>query len=426
MMRKFAILLLTVFSLSVFAQKKEVKTAEKLFKKGNLVDALSTVNEACKLKDQADDKTKAKIMFVKAEILAQLGSKDMGNYEKAIKVIKKLQAFEKETGKKRYSDDAKKLLNGEKGILDQLSKSGSEFYTNKDYAKAAKAFELIYGANGNKDVEYYAAVSYLQAKNWDKSLELLKDLYQSGYDGVKTIYTVVNKETGKKEEYNNAATAKILVAKGTYKDYKEEKSKSLRPDLIANILYVYGKKGSDEDAIKFIENAKKEDPNNLDLIIGEGNYYLKKGNNEKFAAAMKKAVELDPNNKLYNFNLATALYQLKKYDEAKKYYQKTVEIDPTYVDAYKGLAYIVLVPEKELTDKMNTDEVLMNDRLFNKYKNQQKELYKNALPYFENALKYAPEDEEVLYALNKIYRDLDMTEKAKQVREKLKEVKAKK
>jgi len=196
--------------------------------------------------------------------------------------------------------------------------------------------------------------------------------------------------------------------------------------LIANILYVYGEKGADEDAIKFIEDAKKEDPNNLDLIIGEGNYYLKKGDNEKFAAAMQKAVEVDPNNKLYNFNLATALYQLKKYDEAKKYYQKTVEIDPTYVDAYKGLAYIVLVPEKELTDKMNTDEVLMNDRLFNKYKNQQKELYKKALPYFENALKYAPEDEEVLYALNKIYRDLDMTEKAKQVREKLKEVKAKK
>ncbi len=425
-MRKFAILLLTVFSLSVFAQKKEVKTAEKLYKKGNMVDALSAVNQACKLKDQADDKTKAKIMFVKAEILAKLGSKDMANYEKAIKVIKKLQAFEKETGKKRYSDDAQKLLNGEKGILDQLSKSGSEFYKNKDYVKAGKAFELIYKINGNKDVEYYAAVSYLQAKDWDKSLELLKDLYKSGYDGVKTVYTVVNKETGKKEEFNDPATAKLLVTGGTHKDFKKEKTKSLRPDLIANILYVYGEKGADEDAIKFIEDAKKEDPNNLDLIIGEGNYYLKKGDNEKFAAAMQKAVELDPNNKLYNFNLATALYQLKKYDEAKKYYQKTIDIDPTYVDAYKGLAYIVLVPEKALTDKMNTDEVLMNDRLFNKYKNQQKELYKKALPYFENALKYAPEDEEVLYALNKIYRDLDMTQKAKEVHQKLKEVKAKK
>ncbi len=423
-MRKLAILFMTLFSISIYAQKKEAKTAEKLYKKGNYTEALSTINQACKIKDQADDKTKAKIMFVKAEILAKLGKKDMTNYEKAIKVIKKLQAFEKKIGKEKYSSDAQKLLNGQEGILTSLSNAGSEFYKNKQYAKAAKAFELIYGANGNKDLEYYAAVSSLQAKDWDKSLKLLKDLYKSGYDGVKTVYTAVNKQTGKKEKFNDSKTAKLLVSAGTYKDFKEEKSKSLRPDLIANILYVYGQKGNDNDAIKFIEDAKKEDPNNLDLIIGEGNYYLKKGDNEKFAAAMKKAVELEPNNKLYNFNLATALYQMKKYDEAKKYYQKTIDLDPSFVDAYKGLAYIVLVPEKALTDKMNTDEVLMNDRLFNKYKNQQKELYKKALPYFEKALKYAPKDEEILYALNKIYRDLEMKDKAKEIHQRLNEVKA--
>ncbi len=415
-MKKLALLLITVFSLSMYGQKAEYKSAQKLFKKGNMVEALSSVNQACKLKDQADDKTREKIMYLKAQILTRLGSQDVANYEKALKVVKELQAFEKKAGKKRYSDDAQKLL--DQSVAD-LAKLGQDAYSKKDYFGAAKAFDLVNKIKPDQAFEYYAAVAYLQAKKWDNSLPLLKDLFKKGYTGQTTMYTVTNKATGKVEEYKNKNTAKLLVQAGSHSDLKETKTKSLRPDIIANILYVLGQKGDDDEAIKFIEEAKKEDPENIDLIVGEANYYLKKGDNTKFAVAMKKAVELDPDNKLYNFNLATAYYQLKKYDEAKKYYEKTTQIDPKYVDAYKGLAYIVLVPEKALTEKMNTDEVLMNDRLFNKYKKQQLDLYRQALPYFEKAEKIAPKDKEILVALKKIYRDLDMKDKAKAMKARL-------
>ncbi len=417
-MKKLALLLITLFSISIYAQKAEVKSAEKLFKKGNLVDALSTVNQACKLKDQADTKTKAKIMFVKSKILVKLGEQDMTNYEKAIKVIKKLQAFEEKEGKKRYSDDAQKLLD-DVGV--GLGKIGQDSYAKKDFLTAAKAFDLINQIKKDDNFAYYASVAYLQAKKWDKSLPILKELFKNGYTGQNKVFNIVEKSTGKvvdhaSDKFTAIAKAK---AKGEGFDVKEGLTKSLRSDVISNILYVIGQKGDDDEAIKFIEEAKKEDPKNIELIVGEANYYLKKGDNTKFAAAMKNAVEMDPTNKLYNFNLATAYYQLKKYDEAKKYYQKTIEIDPNYVDAYKGLAYIVLVPEKALTEKMNTDEVLMNDKLFNKYKKQQLDLYRKALPYFESAEKAAPKDEEVLNALKKIYRDLEMKDKLNQVKAKI-------
>jgi len=123
---------------------------------------------------------------------------------------------------------------------------------------------------------------------------------------------------------------------------------------------------------------------------------LKKGDNTKFAAAMQKAVEIDPSNKLINFNLATAYYQLKKYEQAKKYYDKTIELDPNYVDAYKGLSYIILVPEEAITKEMNKDEVLMNDNLYNKYNKQRLDLYRKVLPVLEKALNVAPSDENVL------------------------------
>ncbi len=421
-MRKLAFLLITLFSISIYAQKAELKSAQKLYKKGNLVEALKEVNAACQLKDQADDKTKAKIMYTKAEILAKLGSKDFSNYEKAIAVINKLQDFEKKTGKERYSDDAKKLA---RQIEAELGTMAPKLYEKKEYEKAAKAFELIYKLNGNKDLQYYAAVAYLQAKDWDKALPLLQDLYKTGYTGQKTVYTAVNKSTGKEEQFADKKAAKLMIVAGTHKDLKETQTKNLQSDIITNILYVLGQKGDEEAAIKFIEDAEKVDPNNLDIIIGKANYYLKKQDSKKFAEAMQKAVNLEPNNKIFNFNLATAYYQMGKYDEAKKYYEKTVELDPGYVDAYKGLAYIVLVPEKEITEQMNKDEVLMNDRLYNKYRQQQLDLYKKALPYFEKAREKAPEDQEVLSALNKIYRDLGYKDKAKEVKAKLDEVRSK-
>jgi len=421
-MKKIALILLTVFSMSVFAQKAEVKSAEKAFKKGDLSTAKEMIQKACELKDQADDKTKAKIMFVKAQVFAKLGSNDLSNYQKALNIIEKLKAFEKEIGKERYSDDAVDL---KANITSEIYQLVNNDLSKKDYKSLEKTAMLAYDLTKNDEYKYFAAVASLINENFETAEKLLKELYDSGYTGVKNIVTVKEKETGKRVTVRDEKEGKLLVMAGTHEDMKKEKTKSARPDIIANLLYVYGKTGKDDEAIKFIENAKQEDPNNLDLIIGEGNYYLKKGDNEKFAAAMQKAVELDPDNKLINFNLATAYYQLKKYDDAKKYYEKTIELDPNYVDAYKGLAYIVLVPEEKLTEELNKDEVLMNDALYNKYNKQRLDLYRQTLPYLEKALVIAPNDETVLVMLKKIYNDLGMKDKRDTIRAKLAELKEK-
>ncbi len=415
-MKKISLILLTFISLTALAQKAEVKSAEKAYKKGDLKTATEMIQKACQLKDQADDKTKARIMYAKARILAKLGSKDLNNYQKSLNTIKKLEAFEKEIGKERYSDDAKKLkAQIEKEIIVIVDND----LKKKDYKELEKSADIAYQLSGDDQFKYFAAVAALLTKDFEKAEKLLKDLYDSGYTGVKEIITVKEKATGKRVTVGDKKQAKLLVKAGAYEDYKEEQTKSVRPDIVANLLYVYGQLGKDDEAIKFIEKAKKEDPDNLDLIIGEGNYYLKKGDNAKFAEAMQRAVELDPKNKLVNFNLATAYYQLKKYDQAKKYYEKTLELDPNYVDAYKGIAYIILVPEEKITKEMNKDEVLMNDKLYNKYNNQRLALYRKVLPILEKARKVAPNDENVLTMLKKIYRDLDMKAKYKEVKAQL-------
>ncbi len=421
-MKKLTFILLTLIGFSVFAQKTEVKSAEKAFKKGDFETAQTMINKACELKEQADDKTKARIMFVKAEIFAKLGSNNLDNYSKAINSISKLEAFEKETGKEKYTKDAKKL---KAKITNEIVNIVQNDLNEKKYKNLEKSAILAYELNNNEEFKYYSAVAALLNEHFENAEKLLKELYASGYTGVKEYVTMLDKSTGKRVNVGTEKEAKLLKMAGTHTDMKRETTKSNRPDIIANLLYVYGKLGKDDEAINFINKAKQEDPDNLDLIIGEGNYYLKKGDNVKFAEAMQKAVKLDPDNKLINYNLATAYFQLKKYDDAKKYYEKTIELDPNYADAYKGLAYIVLIPEEGITKEMNKDEVLMNDALYNKYNKQRLDLYRQTLPYLEKALKIVPDDETVLVMLKKIYRDLEMKSKYNEVKAKLDALKSK-
>jgi len=418
-MRKIVFILLAVMSFSTFAQKSEVKSAEKLFKKGDIAAAKEMVNKACQLKDQADDKTKARILFAKGQIYAKMGPADVKNFEIAVAALNKLKAFEKEIDKNRYSDDADEILNT---ISMQIDKQSYAKYKKKQYEQAAKLFDLQYKL-GKKDYsKYSAAVSYLLAEKYEESLKLYQELYKTGYTGVTEFYSVKNVKTGKRERANSEAHGKILIKTGDYADLKKEKTPNVRPDIVANILYIYGILGKDDEALKFIEVAKKEDPNNIDLIVGEGNYYLKKKDNKKFAEAMQKAVELDPNNKIYNFNLGIANFNLKNYEEAKKFFNKTIELDKSYIPAYLGIANIAVEKDKIITEKINNS--LDNEKLYDKYMKEHNDLFRELLPVLEKAYSVDNNEIDVVRMLKIVYSDLDMTAKAKEFKAKYKVLKA--
>lgn len=418
-MKRVLIILITFIGISAFAQKAEVKSAQKLFDKGNLEEAKSMADKAFDLYDQADKKLKARVLFVKGEVYAKLGGKDFSNYETAVKTLEDLKAYEKEIDRDKYTDDAKNIL---VDVEKEVANAGFKLYEGKKYTDAAKAFEMVYSLNKNEYYKYTAAFSHLLAEDYKKAEKLFDELYKSGYTGVTEYYTALNKATNKRERVDEK-TGKLLVQAGTHADMKKEKSENLRPKIVSNLLYIYGKEGDDTKAMKFIADAKKEDPNNLDLLIGEANYYLKKDEKQKFIETMKKAVAIEPNNKIFNFNMAATLFQMKKYDDAKKYYEKVIKLDPKYLDAYKGLIYIDLVPEKKIMDELNKDEVLNNDNLYYKYKGQLKDLYKSVLPKLEEASKIGPNDFDIWQMLKQIYYELDMKDKLKQAKEKVKELK---
>ena len=94
MKRQIALVVLGLFTVTAFAQKDELKTAEKAIKKQDFATAVSAINSAEGLIANADEKTKSKFYFLKGQAFG--GNKE---YEKAAKAYNDLFAFEKSTGK---------------------------------------------------------------------------------------------------------------------------------------------------------------------------------------------------------------------------------------------------------------------------------------------------------------------------------------
>ena len=99
----------------------------------------------------------------------------------------------------------------------------------------------------------------------------------------------------------------------------------------------YDKAKVDMDKISAIE------PNNVDVVIIQGEMYLADKQYEKAVEVLTKAIGIKPTSKLY-FDRANAYAAQKKYDLALSDFSKVIELDPNNADAYnaRGNAYLQL------------------------------------------------------------------------------------
>ncbi len=91
-------------------------------------------------------------------------------------------------------------------------------------------------------------------------------------------------------------------------------------------------------------------------------------------------------------------------------YNKVLELDPNYIDAYINLAYVKLESKKALVDEMaalgNTPKEM---ELYDKLKAKKDDLVRSAIPYLKKALVIEPKNQDVMKSLLGVYRSLDMT-----------------
>jgi tetratricopeptide (TPR) repeat protein len=394
---------LGLLSVVVFGQKNELKVVEKAIKNKDLKTARATIETIDESAVEA--KYKAKYYFLKGS------SYGKSNVAKAAAAYNSLFDYEEKIGKKKYTALAQPKLSK---LIEFISNKGVEEYNNNDYKKATKSFYLTYKLSP-KDTAFLfnAAASAYASKDYDSSLKYYKELKNLGYTGISNIYYAVNKASGVKENLGSLETQKNYVKIGTHENPTVETTTSKAADIVKNIGYILITQGKTDEAIVAIQEARKSNPKDVNLLMNEAQLYIKLKQMDKFGALMKEAIELDPNNPTLFYNLGVVNQNEGKTEEAIDCYNKAIELKPDYGDAYMNLAAATLSKEKEIIDEMNAN--LSNFKKYDALEKKQKELYKQALPFLEKADEFARTIDTVKSLLN-IYDVLGMTEKADALR----------
>ena len=404
MKTKVIALFLGLASVTMFAQKNEIKAAEKAVKKQDYGAAVSSIQAAEALIGNMDSKMKAKFYFIKGQ--AYQGTKDFAT---AVDAYSALEALEKKTGKQKYSEAAKPMKNQ---MVQEVYKKASDQYKSKDYTNAVKNFYLTYQLSKQDTIFIYnAAISATLNKDYDNALKYYQELQDLGYTGISTMYFATNKETGVKENLGSKENRDIQVKIGAYKDPVEEQTDSKVGDITKNIAYILKEQGKTEEALAAVAKARGMFPDDLNLILTEADIYYQLGNTEKFGELMEQAVKEDPTNPQLFFNLGVINFDQGNKEEARGYYEKAIELKDDYADAYMNLAVLILDEEKAIVEEMNKN---LSD--FDKYDElveKQKGVYKQALSFLEKADKHGRNINTVQTLMN-IYSTLEMTEKEKE------------
>jgi tetratricopeptide (TPR) repeat protein len=404
-----------LISVATFAQKDQIKAAEKALKAGKSQEAVTILMEAESLIANAPVAEKAQFFFVKGNSLLDLADKKVDtdkNLSLAAKAYQDLIAVEKTSGKVKFSTQAATLITDIKYKLINGAIADSKVDKHTDSAKKLYDAYLL----DKKDTInlYYAASTYVNAKEYDKALDLYDNLKTLNYSGKGTSYFAVNKLTTQEDFFTSLQERDRMVKLGTHEKPRTEVIPSKRGEIYKNIALILVQDGKIEEAKKAIAVARITNPDDASLTLTEANLYLDTKDFDMYKKLIDEVLAKNPNDADLTFNLGVISGNAKNYVDAEKYYKRAIEIKPDYINAYLNLAIMKLEGDKVIFEEMNK---LTNSEKDNKrylvLKKKREEVFMGALPYLEKANELDPKNKEVVATLSSVYSALEMTEKKK-------------
>ena len=409
-MKKYLILgFVMIFVGSISAQKKELRNAGKALDKGNFEKATMALNAAEALLESMDDKQKSEFHLLKSKLYFNGGA---ANLEDTVMAI---EAFEKVSNPNNAQSKEKHLVN----LINHLVNKGSDFVEKNDYSSASDCFSNAYRISKKDTIYlYYAASSSVNAKEYDKSLTMYKELKSLNFTGIEKQYFALNIITNMEEAFDNKLLRDASVQAKTHSNPTEKKSKSRYPEIIKNMALIYNQMGDTEKALGAMLEARAENPDDLNLILTEANVHYTMGNIDKFKSLLEYATELDSENPELQYNLGVIAAEANDVENAKKYYTRAIELNPKYINAYINLAALILGQEESIIDEMNNlGTSAADDRRYDELRLERKELYFEAIPYLEQAIDIDSNNFQAARTLSNIYSATGDDAKAKEYRD---------
>lgn len=416
----------TIFSLallattSLFAQKSEIKDAQDAIENEDFSSAISYLKTAKKLKSDLNEKWLSRFYLAQGQSHSMRAfsgnSQDMmsdidtavNSYEEVIKLGRDVE--DANIGISNLKDN---LVNS---AIDDQKKGENSLAADKLY----KSYEM-----NEQDTMYlyYAASSAVNARDYDEALTYYKRLMDLEYTGVRTNYIATDVESGEEVTFNSKEERDFSVKSDQYTNPKDDVTESVRGEIAKNISLIYIQQEKTDEALIAIEEAKKENPNDIAIIQAEADLHYRLGNLEKYSELMKKAVEQDPDNADLLYNLGVSAEQLGDVKTAQKYYKQAIELNPEMENAYINMATTTLSKEREIVEEMNSLGTSKADnKKYQKLNEEKKQYYSDALPYLEKAIEINPQNIGAMQTMMNIYFQLGKDEKAEEIKSRIDEI----
>lgn len=406
-MKKYIVLgLALMFCSFSFAQKKEIKEAEKAIKNNNYADAKSKLQAAEILMSAMDEKTKAKFYFLKGKAFYANGAGNNLDIAESLKSFKMLKDIEEQSGKKTYTSQADGI---KLEMRNAFITKGSDAFEQKEYEVSSVNFERAYRLYDTDTLYLYnsAAIAVL-GKKYDTALKLYNELMVLGYTGISDEYFATDAATGEEQSFPNAVLRDVSVKSGLHEKPRNVKTKSKAGEIAKNVALIYVEQGENEKAIEAIENAKQLSPNDFNLLVSEANIRYKIGEKDKYKELISQALEINPDNVELLFNLGVVAADEKDIESAKKYYDLAIEKDPAYIKAKMNMAALILDQEQGVIEAMNKlGSSAADDKKYEELKKNRQQLYNDAIPYLTAILDVDPKNLSAAKTLMNIYSAID-------------------
>lgn len=412
MKKVFILASVVLVSTISFGQKKELKKANKAIKAEKYVEAITYLDEAEALLENSDSSMKSEFYLVKGKALFGAAGTDFEKINEATEAFQLAKDLDTE------GENASAINNETEIIKSSLEQSATADYKNKNYKMAVSKFYSAYKLSPIDTLFLFnAAITSKIDKDFEKSEIYFKMLVDINYTGMQKQFIALNKETGKEEPFVSKVNRDFMVKAGTYINPKEKMSESNRELVLLSLAEIYMSIEKNDEAITIIKNVRKNNPKDMNLIQVEADMVYKLGNIERYNDLMKEMIALDPlNPDLYN-NLGVANAKLGLKDEAIKYYNKAIELNPENPGALINSAVLILDGENDFNEQMNSLGTSKADYdRYDQLKEEKNAMYRSALPYLESALKYRKDNVDILNTLKGIYGQLGKDSKVKEMK----------
>ncbi|MFO7999331.1 MAG: tetratricopeptide repeat protein [Bacteroidales bacterium] len=392
MKRTIILLIFCVFAAgAVQAQRSEVRRAERELNRGNLTEAKAHIDAASQDASTNED---PETWVLKAQVYMEIASTEEPEYQE-------------------LSENPLAVA------FDALEKAQEFDVNNLQLVQIQQMLLVLSELTFNEGVENFNANNYAVASEY-----FLRSFKLSEPFGAIDTTTLYNAALAAElnEEYDRAKEMYLQLVEYEYD----------QPYLYSSLSHISMEAGDTLEALGYVKQGREVYPEDLNLIFSEANIYIFTGAVEEARDILSVAIEKDPENPSLYFALAANFDKMTQdttysanerqtfFQEAERYYQKAIELDPEYFDAIYNLG--VLYYNEGIRLYEAADLRFREKQDFARLEKDEKEytaIWLQAQPFFEQAKEMIDEDspyyEVVIMSLVQVYVRTNQQEKLKEI-----------